>query len=72
MPGELPWWLIFILGAIVGSLATLAVGPTSTAFWSAVYTVRYWCTVLGAVVLGGGILGGVCYLLYRWKFAGPS
>jgi hypothetical protein len=69
MPGDLPWWVIFFLGLISGVLGTLAIGPTSDAFWAAVYIVRRWCLITGAVVLCGGTLFGICYLIYRAKFA---
>jgi hypothetical protein len=65
MPGDLPWWLIFVLGVIVGCLGTLAIGPTSDAFWEAVYIVRRWCIITGAVVLGGGTLAGIVFLIYQ-------
>lgn len=70
-PGDLPWWAFLTLGLVGGVLGTLAIGPTSDVFWDAVYIVRRWCLIIGAVVLCGGTLGGICYLIYRAKYA-PS
>jgi hypothetical protein len=65
LSADLPWWLIFALGVVTGALAVLAIGPTSDAFWEAVYTVRRWCTIIGACVLTAVFLGGVGYLLVQ-------
>jgi hypothetical protein len=64
-PGDLPWWAFLVLGLIGGALGTLAIGPTSDAFWEAVYIVRRWCIIVGATVLGGGFLAGVAFLIYQ-------
>lgn len=63
---DLPGWLIYVLGVISGCLLVLAIGPSSDAFWEAVYIVRRWCTIVGGVVLGGGAIAGVIYLLVHF------
>lgn len=69
---DLPWWLTYVLGIVSGVVLTLAIGPSSDAFWEAVYIVRRWCLIIGGVVLGGGTLFGICYLVYYFKIAKPS
>lgn len=66
LSGDLPWWLIFALGVVVGALGVLAIGPSSDAFWEAVYYVRRICLIIGGVVLGGGTLVGVIYLVMHF------
>lgn len=66
LSGDLPWWLIYVLGVVSGALLVLAIGPSSDAFWEAVYIVRRWCTIIGGVVLGGGAIAGVVYLLVHF------
>lgn len=65
MPDTIPAWLIFAAGAAVGFLVALAIGPASAAYWEAVYVLRRWCTILGAVALAALVLGGGGYLLWQ-------
>jgi hypothetical protein len=66
MLSTIPAWLIFALGVVCGALLVLAIGPTSDAFWTAAYTVRRWCTIVGACVIGATAVGGVLWLLIHF------
>lgn len=60
-----PGWVLYALGVVSGALLVLAIGPSSDAFWTAVYTVRRWCTILGAMVLAAAVLGGLGYIVLQ-------
>ncbi len=65
MIDTIPSWLLLVLGFVGGALVALVLGPASLVFWEAVYVLRRWCTIVGAVVLAAAAFGGAGYLLWR-------
>lgn len=69
---DLPGWLIFVLGVVVGALGILVIGPASDAYWEAVYAVRRFCLIVGVCVVVLVVVGGVGYLVWYFASASPS